>query len=65
MGATFSTGTLKATVVEVSVRKDLTIHQFEHTKLIGHDITFCIDSVAVEISSRTIIAAEEQTIIFD
>jgi hypothetical protein len=63
--ATFSTGTLKPLVVEVSIRKDLTIDQFEHTKLIGHHITLSINSVAVEVCCRTLIAAEEQTIIFD
>jgi hypothetical protein len=52
-------------VVEVSVRKDLTIDQFEHTKLIGQNITLRVDSVTVEIGSRTIVTAEEQTVIFD
>jgi len=62
---TLSTGTLKAPSVEIVIGKDFTIHQFEHTELIGHHITFGIDSIAVDISGRTIIAAEEQTIIFD
>ena len=60
-----STGTLKPTVVEVSIAEDLTIHQFEHTKLIGHHITLSINTVAVDVCCRTIIAAQEQTIILD
>ena len=63
--ATFSSGTLKALVVEVSIRKDLTIHQLKCTKLIGENITLGINSVSVEIRSRTIIAAEIEAVIFD
>jgi len=63
--ATSTIGTLKASAVEVSVRKDLTIDQFEHTKLIHQNITLSVDSVAVEISGRTIVTAEEQAVIFD
>ena len=57
--ATYSTGTLKAPAVEVMIAKDLTIDQFEHTKLIGHYITLSINTVAVDVCCRTIIAAEE------
>jgi len=63
--ATFSTGTLKAPVVEVCSTEDLTIDQFEHTELIGEHITFGINSVAVQVCCRTIVAAQEETIFFD
>ena len=63
--ATYSTGTLKAPVVEVSVRKDLTIHQFKHTELIGENITLSINSVAVQVCCRTRISAEVEAIILD
>ena len=63
--ATYSTGTLKASVVEVSVRKDLTIHQFEHTKLIGQHITFGINPIPVEVCCGTIIAAQVEAVVFD
>jgi hypothetical protein len=63
--ATYSTGTLKATAVEIMIRKALTIDQLKHTKLICHYITFGINSVTVNVSGRTIIATDEQTIIFD
>ena len=47
------------------ISEDLTIHQFEHTKLIGENITFGINTVAVDVCCRTVVAAQEQTIIFD
>jgi hypothetical protein len=50
---------LKPAGVEVSISEDLTIDQFEHTKLIGHHITLGINTVPVNISGRTIIAAKE------
>ena len=56
---------LKPTTVEVVISEDLTIHQFEHTKLIGENITLSINTIAVDVCCRTIIAAEEETIIFD
>ena len=65
MCATLSTGTLETPSVEVSITEDLTIDQFEHTKLIGHHITFGINSVVVDVSGRTIIAAEVYSILFD
>ena len=40
--ASSTIGTLKPTVIEVSVRKDLTIHEFEHTKLIGENVTLSL-----------------------
>jgi len=56
--ATCSGSTLKPPAVEVSIRKDLTIDQFEHTELVGEHITFGINSVAVQICCGTIVAAE-------
>ena len=50
---------LKPALIEVGITEDLTIDQFEHTKLIGHHITFGINPVVVDVSSRTIIAAKE------
>jgi len=47
------------------IGKDLTIHQFEHTKLIGHDITFSINPLLPDVSGRTIIAAQIETICLD
>ena len=63
--ATFSTGTLEASAVEVSIRKDLTIDQFEHTELVGQNVTFGINSVAVQVCCGTMVAAQEETIFFD
>jgi len=63
--ATLSGGTLETTSSEVSMREYLTINQFEHTKLIGENVTLSVDSVISDICCRTIIAAQEQTIIFD
>ncbi len=56
---------LKPPTGEVSIAEDLTIHEFEHTKLIGHHVTLSINTVAVDVCCRTIIAAQEQTIILD
>ena len=56
--ASASGGTLKPPVIEVSITEDLTIDQFEHTKLIGHHITLGINSVVPDVSVRTLIAAE-------
>jgi len=63
--ATFSTGTLKAPAVEVCSTKDLTIHQFEHTELVGQNVTFGINSLAVQVCSGAIVAADVYTIFFD
>ena len=56
---------LKPPAIEVMIGKDLTIHQLEHTKLIAHHITLSVNPVTVNVSGRTIIAAQEQTIILD
>ena len=53
---------LKPPAVEVMIGKDLTIHQFEHTKLIAHHVTFSINTVAVDVCCRTIITADVQKI---
>jgi hypothetical protein len=47
------------------MREYLTIHQFEHTKPIGENITLSINTVAVDVCCRTIIAAEIEAIILD
>ena len=61
---------LKPTEVKVSVREYLTVDKFEHTKLIGQHITFGINSLITfigrtQISSGSVVTAEEQTIVFD
>ena len=43
----------------------LTIDQFHCTKLIAVDITFGINLIVSDVSSRTIIAAKVECIIFD
>ncbi len=58
-------GTLKPTVVEICFTKDLTIHEFKHTKLIGQNITFSINTLTLNVSGGTIVTAKEQTIFFD
>ena len=63
--ATSTTGTVEAPAVEIMIGKDLTIDQFEHTELIGENITLGINSVAIDVGGRTIIAAEEEAVIFD
>ncbi len=47
------------------ISEHLTIHQFEHTKLIGHHITFGINTVAIDVCCRSVIAADKQAVIFD
>ena len=44
---------------EVVIAKDLAIDQFEHTKLIGHHITFTNDSLTVDVCFGAIIAQQE------
>ena len=41
------------------VREYLTIDQFEHTKLIGENITFGINSILFDVCCGTIVAAQE------
>lgn len=45
--------------------EDLTIDQFEHTKLIGENVTLCINPVGADVGGRTIIAAEVEAILLD
>jgi hypothetical protein len=63
--ASSGTGTLETTLIEVSIAEDLTIHQFERTKLIGENITFSVNPIITKISSRTTIAAQIETIFLD
>jgi len=63
--ATATLSMLKLSVVEVSVTEHLTIDQFEHTKLIGENITFGINPIPVEVCCRTIVAAQEEAVVFD
>ena len=62
---TSGTGTLKASAGEIMVGEYLTLHQFEHTKLIGHCVTFGINSILFDVCCGTIVAAQEQAIFFD
>jgi hypothetical protein len=52
-------------VIEVSIAEDFPVDKFVGAKLISHHITLRINTVAVDVCCGTIIAAQEQTIIFD
>ena len=47
------------------IGKDFPVNKFKHTELIGHYITLSINTVAVDVCCRSIVAAQIQAIILD